>query len=191
MMELVRMVVVLSVITGVAGLALSGLKAWTDPIIEEQVLTFVQGPALETLFADAENNPIAERATLSVGEDAGEVIVFPIKRGGQLAAVAVEANGKGYGGAVNVMVGFNVNNDTLEGISITTHKETPGLGSRIEEPGFTRQFVGRDMEVALKAQDGDIDAIAGATMSSVGAVEAVQNAAEHYQALKDEIAKTF
>jgi len=38
MMEIIRMVVVLSAITGLSGFVLSGLKVWTNPIIEEQVL---------------------------------------------------------------------------------------------------------------------------------------------------------
>jgi len=61
MMEIVRMVVVLSVITGLAGFVLSGLKVWTTPIIEEQVLTNVQGPALKQLFLESTNDPIADR----------------------------------------------------------------------------------------------------------------------------------
>ena len=46
MVEIIRMVVVLSAITGLAGFVLSGLKVVTDPIIEQQ---FVVGMGFTTL----------------------------------------------------------------------------------------------------------------------------------------------
>jgi len=193
MMEIIRMVVVLSAITGLSGFVLSGLKVWTNPIIEEQVLKNVQGPALLKLFADGTNDPIADRKALpKPGSDGGTINVFPSLKDGKLVAVAVEASGKGYGGDVNVLVGFDVKADKLVGISVTTHKETPGLGSRIEDPSYTKQFKGKALDKAvLKKDGGDIDAISGATFSSIGSTEAVKQAAGWYTALKDTIKTTW
>lgn len=42
--------------------------------------------------------------------------VFPGKKDGRLVAVALEHFGKGFGGDVGVMVGYDVNRDTLTGI---------------------------------------------------------------------------
>ena len=187
------MVVVLSAITGLAGFVLSGLKVWTTPIIEEQVLTNVQGPALREIFLQGDNDPIADRKKLPMpGNENETIIVFPSLKGGKLQAVAMEAAGKGYGGDVNVIVGFDVAADNLVGISVTTHKETPGLGSRIQEPAFTKQFKAKDPAKAmLKKDGGDIDAISGATFSSIGAADAVKQAASWYAALKDTIKTTW
>jgi Predicted NADH:ubiquinone oxidoreductase, subunit RnfG len=189
MMEIVRMVVVLSAITGLAGFVLSGLKVWTTPIIEEQVLTNVQGPALKQLFLESTNDPIADRKKISLpGSDDKSVMIFPSIKDGKLLAVAMEAGGKGYGGDVNVLVGFDVASDKLLGIQITTHKETPGIGSRVEEPAFTKQFKGLALEkAALKKDGGGIDAISGATFSSIGAADAVKQTAGWYASLKDSI----
>ena len=192
MMELVRMVVVLSCITGLAGFVLSGLKVWTTPIIEEQVMTNVQGPALKQIFLDTNNDPVADRKKMTIPGSEEEVTVFPALKDGKLQAVALEASGKGYGGQVNVIVGFDVAADTLVGISVTTHKETPGLGSRIQEPAFTKQFKGKDPGKAmLKKDGGDIDAISGATYSSIASTDAVKQAAGWYTALKDTIKTTW
>lgn len=193
MMEIIRMVVVLSAITGLSGFVLSGLKVWTTPIIEEQVLMNVQGPALKRLFQNITNDPIADRQTLpKPGGDGEQVIVFPAIKDGKLLAVAMEASGKGYGGDVNVLVGFDVTKDNLVGISVTTHKETPGLGSRIQEPSFTKQFRGKDpAKAALKKDGGEIDAISGATLSALGATIAVKQAAGWYADLKDTIKTTW
>ena len=65
MLAIIRMIVVLSSICGLSGFALSYLKISTAPRIEEQVLTYVQGPAILKVFADIDNSPIAERKTFS------------------------------------------------------------------------------------------------------------------------------
>lgn len=186
MKDVARMVVVLSVLCGLSGFALSYLKMVTASGIDEQVLTYVQGPALEGVFPAADNEPIADRRVFGL-PDGGKTTVFPIVREGALAAVALEATGKGYGGPIGVMVGFNIADDSLAGIGVTTLKETPGLGMRIAEPGFTAQFPGQKLPVGLKDSGGTVDAVSGATISSQGAVEAVNRAAGHYAALKAEI----
>ena len=110
---------------------------------------------------------------------------------GKLVAVALEHFGKGFGGDVGVMVGYDVNRDTLTGIGITTMKETPGLGTRVADPAFTGQFTGKPADARLKSQGGDIDAVSGATISSIGVVTALGNAAKVYAALKPEIVKAW
>lgn len=189
MMEIVRMIVILSLITGLSGGVLSGLKAWTTPIIEEQVLVNVQGPALKALFPEGINDPIADRKTLpKPGAEGQELVVFPSIKDGKLLAVAMEGAGKGYGGNVNVLVGFDVASNTLLGISVTTHSETPGLGSRVGEPAFTKQFRKLALDkVGLKKDGGAIDAISGATFSSIGVSEAAKQAAGWYTTLQDSI----
>jgi electron transport complex protein RnfG len=90
------------------------------------------------------------------------------------------------------MVGFDVAAGALSGIGITTMKETPGIGSRVAESGFTAQFQGHPLKmVELKSKGGDIDAIAGATISSTGTVNAVQNALAIYNSLKDQFAQSW
>lgn len=193
MMEIIRMVVVLSAITGLSGFVLSGLKVWTTPIIEEQVLMNVQGPALKQLFIGTTNDPIADRKKLpKPGSEGEEIVVFPAIKDGKLMAVAMEASGKGYGGEINVLVGFDAGNGNLVGISVTTHKETPGLGSRILDPSFTKQFKGKEpTKASLKKDGGDIDAISGATLSSIGATDAVKQASGWYAEIKDTIQTTW
>ncbi|WP_022657221.1 RnfABCDGE type electron transport complex subunit G [uncultured Desulfovibrio sp.] len=185
MIGMLRMVVVLSALCGLSGFALSYLKMVTAPRIEEQVLTYVQGPALARVLTHARNSPIADRRKFRM--EHGTVTVFPALRDGRLVGVALEEQGKGYGGEIGVMVGFNVDNDSLEGIGITTLKETPGLGMRVTEQAFAGQFSGARSPVALTAQGGGIDAVSGASISSGGVVAAVNKAAQVYNRLKPEI----
>ncbi|MEG1610176.1 MAG: FMN-binding protein [Bilophila sp.] len=185
-----KMIAVLSGICALAGFALSYLKISTAPRIEEQVLTYVQEPAILKVFTDIDNSPIAERQKFKL-PDGRTVTVFPGRKEGVLVGVAIEDFGKGFGGDIGVMAGFDVKRDTLIGIGITTMKETPGMGTRVAEPSFTSQFPGKPLDARLKAQGGDIDAVSGATVSSVGVGVALGSAAKTYAALKTEIRRTW
>jgi electron transport complex protein RnfG len=75
----------------------------------------------------------------------------------------------------------------LTGISIMSHTETPGLGARIVEPEFTDQFKGLDLDTAkLPAEGGQVDALSGATSSTVGVIAAVSTALEQFPQIKKE-----
>ncbi len=190
MRDILKMLVVLSSICGIAGFALSYLKMVTAIPIEEQVLTYVQEPVLSRVFAGVENSPVADRKKFTL-KDGRSITVFPAHKGGKLVGVAMENAGGGFGGDISVMVAFNPTNDTLVGIGVTTMKETPGIGDVILQPRFTDQFTGKKMNVALKGQGGEIDAVSGATVSSAGTVTAVANAAKDYTELKEQILKTW
>lgn len=187
MREIASMIVVLSLICAASGLVLSGLKAATKDQIREQELTYVQGPAIESVFSEPDNDPIKDRKHFTL-PDGTEVTVFPSIKGGELQAVALEAFGQGYGGELGVMVGFDVGGDDLAGIGITTMKETPGVGTRVASESFTSQFRGHPLSnLQLASKGGTIDAVSGATYSSIGAVNAVRKAAEMYEQLKPEL----
>lgn len=189
MRESLNMIIVLSLICSISGFVLSTLKKTTAPVIEMQVLTYVQGPAIKRVCPSATNDPIAERKSFEW--EGRNIVVFPYKQEGTLVGVALESKGKGYGGDLGVMVGFNMNNDTLLGIGITEMRETPGLGTKVALPAFTGKFTGKPLQVELSSKGGTIDAISGATISSSGAVSAVQSAIKDFQALKAEIQKTW
>ncbi len=190
MREIISMIVVLSCICGISGLALSYLKISTATLIEEQVLTYVQAPALEQVFPESSNDPLKDRQNFEI--DGKQMAVFPVKQNGKLTGLAFETFSPGYGGDIGVLVGFNLENDRLAGIGITTMKETPGLGTRVADAKYTRQFTGgHPAEVQLSASGGSIDAVSGATISSAATIDAVNKAADIYAAHKDEFIKTF
>jgi len=196
--EIIRMIVVLSLITGIAGGALANLKSFTDPKIEKQVLIYVQSPAVDSIYTVSDDvklydqDPIENMKKFEVPGRETPVKVFPAIRNGELQAVAFETAAGGYGGDVNVMVGFRPDGETLAGIGITTMKETPGLGMRINERAYTNQF--RELPVSsakLAAQGGDIDAVSGATISSTATVMAVAKAKEIYDQIKDQVQQAW
>ncbi|MCJ2164755.1 MULTISPECIES: RnfABCDGE type electron transport complex subunit G [unclassified Pseudodesulfovibrio] len=190
MKEMIKMMVVLSLICGLAGVTLAALKEATAPTIEEQVLNYVQAPAIVSVLNDYDNNPIKDRKQFDI--NGRTVTVFPAMVQGSLKTVAFETSGKGYGGNIGVMVGFDLGSDTLSGIGITTLKETPGLGSRVVEHGYTTQFKGHSIDaVNLKKNGGDIEAVSGATISSTGTVSAIRDAIVIYNTLKTKFADSW
>jgi electron transport complex protein RnfG len=197
MSQLVRMLLVLSVITLASGVSLGGLYEATRELAENNVLKFKKIPAVVNIYEAVEGEIDAERRlaleeTLLAGKRYADIgakaptLFFVIEEGGAPLGVAVESYGQGFGGKLGVMTGFNLETDALVAIGVTTMSETPGVGSRVREPEFARQFVGlgKNTKLKVKKDGGDIDAITGATISSRAVADAVRLSREIYDANK-------
>ncbi|WP_415713122.1 RnfABCDGE type electron transport complex subunit G [Maridesulfovibrio sp.] len=191
MKEGVKMIAVLTLICGMFSVTLASLRQATEARIEEQVLTYVQGPAIEHVLSGYDNSPVKDRKKFTLHGTEKQVIIFPAMKNGKIFGVALETFAKGYGGDVGVMVGFDMDGDKLSGIGITTMKETPGVGSKVAGHGFTTQFKGHPASVELNSKGGDIDGVAGATISSTASVEAVKQAIAIYKKLRPQIAQAW
>jgi Na+-translocating ferredoxin:NAD+ oxidoreductase subunit G len=184
MNEMVRMVAVLSIICAVCAMALSGLRDATAERIERMVLTYKEGPTVQIVLEGAENDLIEDRRKVEI--DGREMTLFVAKRDGEVWAVAYETVGGGFGGDIQVMVGYDLGQDKLTGVQIVAHKETPGIGTKITMDQYTRSFIGMPLTTnfALKPDGGDLDAISGATASARGRAEAVQRSVDLYPKVK-------
>lgn len=81
----------------------------------------------------------------------------------------------GYAGDMELFVGVSPDGK-ITGISVVSHSETSGLGTRTTEPDFWSQFVGDDASTEITS----FDAISGVTKSSNSFVSAVNNAVSIY-----------
>ena len=189
MREMVKMVVVLTLISAVSGGLLAALKNGTKDRIEYQQLKFVKGPAILDILEGASNDPIVDRFKLE-DADGIERSFFVGVFNGEPRTVVFESTGKGYGGDIGVMVGVDTQNDQILGVGVTTHSETPGVGSKAKtDPAFAAQFKDRSLEGAfkVKADGGQVDALSGATITSRGVAMALTDAEKIYQRLKPKI----
>ncbi len=84
---------------------------------------------------------------------------------------------KGFNGDMELYVGFTPDGQ-ISGVSVISHQETEGLGSKTTLPAFTNQFIGKDGSSELG--ENDIDAVTGATYSSKSFLSAVNNAIKVY-----------
>ena len=185
MRTIIRMMVVLTLIGAASGLCLAAIHQVTAERIEYQLIKFVKEPAVKKVLTGYDNDPILDRTKITVGTDERgnpiELVVFPAKKGGETFAVAIEGRGKGYHGTIGVMVGVSKDGEITD-IGITSHSETPGIGSRVTEEAFTTRFKGRPV-----TGDIQVDGISGATYSSKGVMSAVNEALAHVRKFKQEL----
>jgi electron transport complex protein RnfG len=171
-----RLIIVLAVISIVAGLLLALTYNLTIPTIEANAAAEQEAAILETL-------PGATKyETIEGGE-------FPVYKGlddnENVVGIAYAYEGGGFQGMIKVMIGIDPGQQKVTGIKILSHAETPGLGARIGEPAFQGQFAGKPLSDGFVANK-DVDAITGATISSkavIGIVkESIPKAMEVYKA---------
>jgi Na+-translocating ferredoxin:NAD+ oxidoreductase subunit G len=195
MRDMMKMVIVLTVLASFSGGLLASIRNGTKERIEVAQLNFVKGPAIKEIMVGSSNDPVVDRFKMAVGET--EMDFFIGKFDGKAKTVALEAFGKGYGGDVGVMVGINVENGTIHGVSVTTHAETPGMGAKAkEDPSFVSQFKGKSIDSPIKVTNdgGTINIISGSTITSRAVANAATDAAKVYLENKDQILekiKTF
>jgi electron transport complex protein RnfG len=164
MREIGRLALVLVVICMVAAGGLAAIREGLASRIEQQEDYYVRGPALERLSGRDATELLANKVHVDI--DGADYPVFYLREEGEISFLAIEATGTGgYGGDIQVMIGIDLASETMLGLEIIAHSETPGLGAQVEKPGFRAQWQGLSatQEVGLGA---DVDAISGATYSS-------------------------
>lgn len=93
---------------------------------------------------------------------------------GEVTGYAIPVGGPGLWGLIDAYIGVSSDYSKILGIEFISHSETPGLGGRISEEGYKEQFRGIDISninddnyiIYRPAPGGNIDAIAGATLTS-------------------------
>jgi Na+-translocating ferredoxin:NAD+ oxidoreductase subunit G len=174
-----NMVVTLFLVTLIASTALGFVYNLTKNPIEAAKLA-KKTQAIENVIPGFTNNPF--ESAYNVPTDGGDSLtVYPAKDGEELIGYAVESySNKGYGGTIRVMVGF-LPNGTINDINVIQHKETPGLGDKIQssKSDWSDQFDGKNpanFSLQVKKDGGDVDAITASTISSRAYCEAVTRA---------------
>ena len=90
------------------------------------------------------------------------------------AEVSINKATEGFFGEISVHVIFNGNQ--ISSLTINAPYETEGLGRKVEDEEFVKQFIGKTGPFAF-GEDG-IDAVTGATQSSNSALDAINQAVE-------------
>jgi Na+-translocating ferredoxin:NAD+ oxidoreductase RnfG subunit len=93
----------------------------------------------------------------------------------------VIAEGQGYGGPF--VIGVRIMDDAMiHEVMLLDNRETPAFRQKVEEANFPGQFVGKHVADNFIPDD-DIDAVSGATISTMAGTEAIRKAA-HIAATK-------
>lgn len=126
---------------------------------------------------------------------AAETTVYIAKKAGQVTAVCFKLTAPdGYSGAINMIMGVDRDGNIL-GVRVLSHKETPGLGDKIEaaKSNWILSFAGRSLENlspsqwAVKKDGGAFDQFAGATITPRKSVQAIHRGLELFKAYQAEL----
>jgi electron transport complex protein RnfG len=116
-------------------------------------------------------------------------------KSGALKGIAAEAASKGYADMVRLLYGYDVKCQCIIGISVVSMRETPGIGDRIiTDQAFLKNFEALDVRVnteltalanevktvkhGTKSNPWQIDAIAGATITSKAVGRGINESAQ-------------
>lgn len=115
---------------------------------------------------------------------------YQARRGKEPVAVILTAVAPdGYGGSIRLLVGVNADG-SLAGIRAIEHRETPGLGDKIDahKTDWVQQFPGRSLadtpqaDWAVNKDGGAFDSLTGATITPRAVVGAVHRALLYFSA---------
>lgn len=189
-----RMIRTLGAIAMLSGLLVVLVFQYTKPIIAENQRIAIEKAVFKVLPGASRRVDImlGEAGVEIPGEDdgKGEKVYAAFDEQGRLKGVALASGAQGYQDIVKLLYGYDPECSCIRGIKILKMTETPGLGDKIAfDPAFLRNFEALDASlneagdalanpiVAVKAgkkQDAwEVDAISGATISSVAVAKAL------------------
>lgn len=195
MRELFKLTVVLTIICSLAATALALVYTITkEPIAYQQRLKKLK--AIKAVQPDYDNEPDQDfvdiTAAMSAGANEVPTRFYITKKGADPTGVVFVVTGVGYGGTIDLMLGLTLEG-TITGIQVLKHSETPGLGAKITEEKFLKQFPSKNIQNtkwSMKKSGGDIDQISGATISPTAVVTAIHSGLALFSDRRDEILQT-
>ena len=171
-----NMTLTLFVITLVAGISLGFINDLTiGPKAKAKLERKVN--ALKEVLSDFDNNPVEDVVMIKSEKAIDSIEIYPAFLGENRTGTAIVGSSEnGYSGLVKIMVGFNPDK-TIQNIVVLEQKETPGLGTKMKDDKFIRQFRGKDpasFDMQVKKDGGEVDALTGATITTRAFCEAAQ-----------------
>lgn len=142
-------------------------------------LTVLVPPGRVTNDMAADTLEVSDRERLG----AGRTTVYRARAGdAPVALILTAVVPDGYAGPINLLVAV-LADGSLGGVRVISHKETPGLGDKIEESrtdwihGFSGKSLGNPAPAGwkVKRDGGEFDQFTGATVTPRAIVKAVKN----------------
>jgi Na+-translocating ferredoxin:NAD+ oxidoreductase subunit G len=184
-----------AVILGVFCLGFGLLLAITDQLTVEDIGARAiedRQNSLSQVIPDEvhDNNLVSDTITMT-NAHGKEMTVFRARKAGKVTGVAYEIFGTGYAGEMKLMMGIDAEGKLL-GVRVLAHKETPGLGDKIEvkKGDWILRFTGLSLgnpvpeRWKVKKDGGEFDQFAGATITPRGVVKAIHGGLEFFAANK-------
>ncbi len=194
---------VLGLFALITSLLLAGTNLATKDKIAESQRRAAQKALLEIIPEERHDNDILTD-TLSIPQHYWSTL--GLKKGGELhlarkdgavfAIIVPAVAPDGYSGAINMIVGINLNGD-VAGVRVLNHSETPGLGDKVElkKSPWVLSFNGKSLGAPplerwkVKKDKGDFDQFTGATITPRAVVAQVASTLHYFGEDKNRILK--
>ncbi|MCF6157141.1 MAG: FMN-binding protein [wastewater metagenome] len=152
---------------------------------------FLKNITIEEPRVSWELHTSGREADLEKSENSHGKKVFKYVKGGNLQGIGFVESKRGYGynksSTMSLFICLEPDLETLKGIEVLDHSETPGLGGRITEEQFKKQFIGKKVQpkiIMVKGRDAkganEFDAITGATNTSKGIAAFINDAVQEF-----------
>jgi len=157
-----------------------------DKIIENQAMMLLAA-LNEVVPAHRYDNDLASSKIILTAQDTGFINDTPVYlatlNGTPSTAIFEVTTFKGYSGAITILIGINASDQTLSGVRIVKHKETPGLGDKMEtrKSNWVLAFDGKSLnnpsmnDWQVKKDGGNFDQFTGATITPRAIVNAIKS----------------
>lgn len=181
----------------------TAMVALTFRLTEERIIGNEQAwlerslqPALSGLFFDSgvtESKVVIPPPHELPGSQAA--LIYRVYAGdAPVAALFVVSARDGYSGPIRILIGIDVNGG-VTGVHVLEHRETPGLGDRIEstKSDWVKQFDGHslvDPDPAgwgIRRDGGQFDQLTGASVTPRAIIKAIKETLLYFDANSDEI----
>lgn len=173
----INMVLTLTVITAVAAFALAGVFELTkEPIARAKLAKKIAAlnqvlPEFDTVVSESFTFP-----NMAMPLEFN----FALKNGDTVGIAVETYTMMGFSGLIKAMVGFAPDGTIIDVVHLE-HKETPGLGDKIEKgkSNWSNQFRGKHPEtfdLRVKKDGGDVDGITAATITARAYSDAIKRA---------------
>ncbi len=193
------MILTLGLVAMISGLLVVFVFETTAPMIEANKQALIERALFQVVPAGAVNRRdyIATDAGIVPSSEGGEGIPFfaAYDQEGKLVGIAAESAAQGYADIIRVLFGFDPSCQCITGNYVLKSAETPGLGDKIfKDAAFLENFNALDASLngagdalaneivsvkhGTKQNPWEVDAISGATVSSVAIAKALNLGAQ-------------
>ncbi|BDZ74824.1 MULTISPECIES: electron transport complex subunit RsxG [Methylophaga] len=197
MADLKKHILRVGVVLGIFAIVATTMVAYTEQNTRQQIKENERQALLDAINIliphEQYDNAILQDtillpATESLGTEEPTQVFRARKQDQPVAVILTVVAPNGYSGRIKMLVGI-YNDGTLAGVRVINHKETPGLGDKIDasRSDWIKQFESLSLENPssakwkVKKDGGAFDQFTGATITPRAVVRAVKGSLEYFK----------
>jgi len=182
MRKFMKIGITLALICAVAASILALINGITAPAIA----TYEKGIVIQAL-SEVSNGLTIGTLIEETGDETVASYYQLTDTNGKIAGYILQLNANGYGGAMSVMVSYNLQGEVLNA-KLLANAETPGLGKKAENKEYMGKFVGTGSKSPVPVKKSELnksvaESIGGATVTFSGIAKAVSHGSEFIKSL--------